>query len=575
MKKIIVSIFILFAAANVFAQDKTMDSLKLQLSEEKTDTGRIKLMIDIGSQFGFGKVKNDSSFLYLQQALDLAQKIKYTRGEIIARYSLTIFLSSTGNYPEALKLALYNLKMAEQFHEYSVLFFQTRQTGWIYRDMGDNKMQLDYEKKLSRLANSGIYKDTAQIKYYKWIANNCVAQAYSSLNMLDSALCYELLDYNSALKSGVENNEGLALATSELGKDYSQTGNYDSAFFFYRRSIPYALESGRHDVLARSEWGMAALFHKNGQSDSAFFYARQSLKEVQTTDLPAGTMIVDSLLSALYQNNHQYDSAYKYLQNFVVLKDSVFNQTKIAQAQNLSFNETLQQQQLEQAKKEAQQRYQTKIKFYILAAVILIFLIIAFLLLRNIHNKRKANILLSKQKEEIQSTLSELKATQAQLIQSEKMASLGELTAGIAHEIQNPLNFVNNFSEVNSELADELKSELATGNLQLAIEIADDIKNNEEKINHHGKRADAIVKGMLQHSRASSGKKEPTDINALCDEYLRLSYHGMRAKDKDFNADFKTDFDESIGKIDIVPQDIGRVLLNLFNNAFYAGEVSS
>jgi signal transduction histidine kinase len=149
------------------------------------------------------------------------------------------------------------------------------------------------------------------------------------------------------------------------------------------------------------------------------------------------------------------------------------------------------------------------------------------------------------------------------------MASLGELTAGIAHEIQNPLNFVNNFSEVNTELIDELKRELAVGSRQLAEELIDDIKANEEKIIHHGKRADAIVKGMLQHSRTSSGVKEPIDINALCDEYLRLSYHGLRAKDKSFNAKFETDFDSSLPKINVVPQDIGRVVLNLINNAFY------
>jgi two-component system, NtrC family, sensor kinase len=172
--------------------------------------------------------------------------------------------------------------------------------------------------------------------------------------------------------------------------------------------------------------------------------------------------------------------------------------------------------------------------------------------------------------ETVENTLKELKVTQAQLVQSEKMASLGEMTAGIAHEIQNPLNFVNNFSEVNSELVDELRSELAIGNMQSAIEIADDIKANEQKINHHGKRADSIVKGMLQHSRTTSGQKEPTDINALCDEYLRLAYHGLRAKDKDFNAEIKTDFDASVGKINMIPQDIGRAILNLINNAFYA-----
>jgi signal transduction histidine kinase len=173
-------------------------------------------------------------------------------------------------------------------------------------------------------------------------------------------------------------------------------------------------------------------------------------------------------------------------------------------------------------------------------------------------------------KNRIEQTLSELKATQSQLIQAEKMASLGELTAGIAHEIQNPLNFVNNFSDINKELIDELKAELVTGNIQLANEIAEDIKENSEKINHHGKRADSIVKGMLQHSRSSSGVKEPTDINALADEYLRLAYHGMRAKDKTFSIITKTEFDNSIGTINILPQDIGRVLLNLINNAFYA-----
>ena len=174
------------------------------------------------------------------------------------------------------------------------------------------------------------------------------------------------------------------------------------------------------------------------------------------------------------------------------------------------------------------------------------------------------------QKEQVESTLVDLKSTQAQLIQSEKMASLGELTAGIAHEIQNPLNFVNNFSEVNTELIEEMKEEIEKGNFDQVKIIAKDIKENEEKINHHGKRADAIVKGMLQHSRNSSGTKEPTDINVVADEYLRLAYHGLRAKDKSFNATMKTDFDSTIGTINIVSQDVGRVILNLITNAFYA-----
>jgi two-component system, NtrC family, sensor kinase len=189
---------------------------------------------------------------------------------------------------------------------------------------------------------------------------------------------------------------------------------------------------------------------------------------------------------------------------------------------------------------------------------------------RNNRNKEKANLALELQKKRVEETLAELKSTQVQLIQSEKMASLGELTAGIAHEIQNPLNFVNNFSDLNTELIQDLKSEIQKGNLEEVKALASDIELNEVKINHHGKRAEGIVKSMLQHSQKSSGQKELTDINALCDEYLRLAFHGYRAKDKSFNAKFELNIDTSLPKIHVAPQDIGRVVLNLINNAFYA-----
>ncbi|MEI9943883.1 MAG: two-component regulator propeller domain-containing protein [Chitinophagaceae bacterium] len=210
---------------------------------------------------------------------------------------------------------------------------------------------------------------------------------------------------------------------------------------------------------------------------------------------------------------------------------------------------------------------------YLLYAAAAIAIISAYIGIRSKalkkHNQQLEEKVMSRTNE-LRKSLNDLRETQNQLVQSEKMASLGELTAGIAHEIQNPLNFVNNFSEVNSELIAEMKQEIDKGNFEEVKSIANDINENEQKIIFHGKRADAIVKGMLQHSRSSSGVKEPTDINALSDEYLRLAYHGLRAKDKSFNATMKTDFDQTLGKINVVPQDMGRVILNLITNAFYS-----
>jgi two-component system NtrC family sensor kinase len=265
------------------------------------------------------------------------------------------------------------------------------------------------------------------------------------------------------------------------------------------------------------------------------------------------------MLADIYESQNKPDSSLKYLRIALDIKDSLFSREKTNAIQNIVFKEQEKQKEVEAAKLQSQNR----LKMYLLLGGLFTVLAIAGLLFRNNRQKQKANT-------KIETAYKDLKATQAQLIQSEKMASLGELTAGIAHEIQNPLNFVNNFSDVNAELIEEMKTELKEGNWEDAIAIANDIADNEKKINHHGKRADGIVKGMLQHSRSSSGMKEPTDINALADEYLRLAYHGLRAKDKSFNATMKTNFDESIGNINIIPQDIGRVLLNLYNNAFYA-----
>jgi len=268
------------------------------------------------------------------------------------------------------------------------------------------------------------------------------------------------------------------------------------------------------------------------------------------------------LLAKLHEQTGNHRKANEALQAFISLEESL--QADRDKYGSLSFEteQQMNEKELSIAKLESQNKISSISRNFSMGIAVLLLLIAAGIY-NKFYSKKKANLVLEK-------TLTDLKSAQSQLIQSEKMASLGELTAGIAHEIQNPLNFVNNFSEVNKELLLEMKDEITKGNFNEVKAIAKDVIDNEEKIIFHGKRADAIVKGMLQHSRASSGQKEPTDINALTDEYLRLAYHGLRAKDKSFNSKMETDFDPALPNIELVPQDIGRVILNLITNAFYA-----
>ena len=315
----------------------------------------------------------------------------------------------------------------------------------------------------------------------------------------------------------------------------------------------------RAPILKAWDQALANLSKKSGNVDSALYFSRQALKIYQLINDTSGLISAYSSLSSALDASHQMDSAYHYLKKAITLKELLNKEGRIKSFQLAGFNEQLK---LEE-QKAAQLRTISKIRTWSFVAGIAVLLFMSGFFYRNYRRQRKDKTI-------IENAFTNLKSTQSQLIQSEKMASLGELTAGIAHEIQNPLNFVNNFSEVSTELVDEMNEEIDKGNLEDAKQIAHDLKQNLEKINHHGKRAGAIVKGMLQHSRSSSGVKAPTDINKLADEYLRLAYHGLRAKDKSFNAIIKTDFDETIGNVNIIPQDIGRVILNLITNAFYA-----
>ncbi|MDP1763368.1 MAG: ATP-binding protein [Sediminibacterium sp.] len=386
---------------------------------------------------------------------------------------------------------------------------------------------------------------------------------YIDFNKLDSALSFEKNAEHILIQTGQK--RFLTSAFSGKGDIYFKKGDKKSAKQFYYEGIQSGREQNNLAGLFKNYFALTKCYLSEKNKDSSLYYAKKALEGLNTLGIFSSTVYnIGTAYENLYhsyQLRNQFDSAFKYQGLALVAKDSLYKKRikNLAEFQNASLKEQLRLQNVEKEKVV----YQNKVRTSFLLAGIAVLVLLAFIFYRNNRQKLKAKI-------KIEKAYEDLKATQRQLIQSEKMASLGELTAGIAHEIQNPLNFVNNFSEVSTELVDEMNEALAKGNTEAAQQIADDLKQNLEKINHHGKRAGDIVKGMLQHSRSSSGTKEPTDINALADEYLRLAYHGLRAKDISFNATMKTGFDESIGKINIVPQDIGRVILNLITNAFYA-----
>ena len=390
-----------------------------------------------------------------------------------------------------------------------------------------------------------------------------LGRVYLEKGRLDSALLYENEAEEIARSSGREKYlSGILLYKGTI---YMKMGDTSRALNYFYEGISSGTVQNNLDGLVRGYRDLSRYYLSKNEKDSSLYYAIRQLdiskKIGAVSALGYHIGVAYENLYIVYQLRNQTDSAYKYLALTQRTNDSI-NESRIlslAKFQKLTLNE---QQRSQNAEKE-KIAYQNKVRTWFMLGGIAVLLLLAITFYRNNRQKHKAKI-------KIEQAYDHLKATQQQLIQSEKMASLGELTAGIAHEIQNPLNFVNNFSEINAELIDEAKLEMDKGNANEVKTILNDIKDNEQKINHHGKRADAIVKGMLQHSRSSTGQKEATDINALADEYLRLAYHGLRAKDKSFNAAIKTDFDNNIGKINIIPQDIGRVIVNLVNNAFYA-----
>ena len=554
------------------------DSLKNALSVATTDSVRFDLMYQLGSYYS--EDKRDSAVFYLDKAFELATKYKNTLDAAIILDSKGYVLMHMGKLPQSLQCFLEAVKIAENPDNENKSFVKASKgeakktrlsiLANIHHDWGhlmgniNKDEQIFHYKQTEKIARE--IKDTNMLGF----VNMNMGNVYIKLGKYDTAMVME----QTAEKIFLQTNEKryLGWVYILIGEIIiTQNKSKQQAIPYFHKAVTISLSQNNLSTASSGYTALCNYYLQERNKDSSLHYAKKyaAIEQSMQASMQAENLEGPySMLYKSYQLANNIDSAYKYQGLAMVAKDSTTQKEveNLNELQKSSFNEQQRLQHLEQER----QQYQSRLRNYGLLCVLGIFLIAGLFLYRNYRQKQKANLILQEQKQKIETTLQELKQTQTQLIQSEKMASLGELTAGIAHEIQNPLNFVNNFSEVSSELLDEMKTELDKGDIEEAKAISNDVKQNLEKINHHGKRADAIVKGMLQHSRSSSGVKEPTDINALCDEYLRLSYHGLRAKDKSFNAVMKTDFDKSIGKINIIPQDIGRVILNLLTNAFYA-----
>jgi two-component system, NtrC family, sensor kinase len=518
---------------------------------------------------------SDSAAPYREQIFLLAKKLNDIHYLVLSYWALELLNEYIGDYPEALKASMEGVNIAEKSPDFMDLSMLYMSAGEIYNEVGDSAKSISYLNRAKLVLEShGVPLPSAKRDPDSWHyipTWERLARAYTNFNRLDSALKYVELTKEGYITLYGSLNQ--ATIPYNFGTIYSKMGKYEDAVKSYHSGINMATTVYAARDLTECLMGLAKTYKQIGELDSSIYYANKVMAETKSDYFLGQKIVALGLLADIYKIRNNKDSLAKFLALETSTREKLFSQQKMFRIQNITLNEQVRQIELA----DQLRRYREKLILYSTIAALLVILTIASILWRNNKHKAKAYALLQAQKQEteiqkskVEKTLEELKVAQLQLIQSEKMASLGELTAGIAHEIQNPLNFVNNFSDINADLIDELEAEINKGNLEDAKTIARDIKQNENKINQHGKRADAIVKGMLLHSNVSSGKKDSTDINALADEYLRLSYHGIRAKNKLFNAELKTDFDSTIGELQVVPQDIGRVLLNLYNNAFYA-----
>ena len=560
MKSLVKIFLLLLLNTCVLAQNQLIDSLKYQLTIARQDTNRVVILTSLCNMYR--QVNTDSSKLFGEAAIQLARQINFPTGEVSALQSLSAVLRIQGDIPNSLKYRLEALKVLEEKLPNMDKTNIWVGIGLIYLDINDYAKAKYYFQKTIALGEKNSYGNA--------LIN--IERAYTKNNQLDSAWYFAQKAYDYTKTPDA--SPIYSALVMDMGIIQYKMGKKSIAFSYLHESISECLIAKDHRTVSDAYSTLSEFYKETNQPDSGLIYAQKGLIEGQSIGYQKGILNNATLLAELYETR-DIQKSLSFYKTAKAASDELYGVKKVQALQKIIADEQERQRNIETERI----RYQNQLNQYALLFGLGIMFLIGFILYLNNRQKQKANMLLQKQKEEIQTQRTELqksleilKATQNQLIQSEKLASLGELTAGIAHEIQNPLNFVNNFSELSVDLTKDLNEEILKEPIDkdYVKELMHDLTANQEKINHHGKRAASIVSGMLEHSRANTGKKELTDINKLADEYFRLSYHGLRAKNKDFNAEMITHFDTTIPKIEMIPQDVGRVILNLINNAFYA-----
>ncbi|HEY2580834.1 MAG TPA: tetratricopeptide repeat protein [Mucilaginibacter sp.] len=490
MKKLTAALILVTLILNGYAQKRVTDSLKKLLNEAMPDTTRVVLLRNLGN--GYSTSKPDSAMVYYQEGLELSRRINFMKGQKLCLNNLGNMFVEKGNYPKALNFYFESLKIAETLNDRLQMAKVWSNIGTLYFSENDFRQSIKFTLKALAIAESIHNEKSIAIE----LGN--LGFSYERLKILDSALIYAKRSLDVSVK--LKENYTIGTAKSALGDIYYDMHKPHTAMDYYRAAIPFNKLAGDDVNLNETMLSMAKTFKQLGQPDSSLYYARQSLSIAVRGGFPLDILDISKFLSTYFREQGKLDSAFHYQELSIALKDRMFNQENTKVEQNITFAERQRQQDI--AAQEV--AHQANIRFYLMMAVIIFLVVLAFIFWLINRNNQKASRLLKRQKEQIQATLGQLEMTQNQLIQSAKMASLGELTASIANEIQSPLELVNNFSDVSIGLVDEMQSQLKNGNKDDAIAISQVIKQNLDKVRHQGKRADGIVKGMLQHSRIST-----------------------------------------------------------------------